>query len=93
MSALLLLSFFLACAVGVIAAWRVPFDHVPSLLGRLLLVSSAGIAGALIVAAEAGSAAARYLGLAAVLLASASFCGSFIAVRRSELVQRTASRR
>jgi NAD(P) transhydrogenase subunit alpha len=93
MSALLFFSFLLACIVGAIAAWRVPLDNVPSLLGRLILLSSAGVAGALIVAAETGSAAARYLGLAAVLLASASFCGSFIAVRRLELVKRTASRR
>ncbi|ANI78545.1 NAD(P)(+) transhydrogenase (Re/Si-specific) [Sphingobium sp. EP60837] len=92
MNALLLFSFLSACCVGAIAAWRASCDRVQSLLGPLLLLSSAGIAGALLVAAETGSAAARYFGLVAVLLASAGFCGSLIATRRLEKASRNTPR-
>lgn len=90
MTALLTSSFVLACIIGAIAAWRLPFDRVQRFITPLLLVSSASLAGALVVAAETGSAAARYLGLAAVLLASASFCGGFFATRRSEKARQIA---
>lgn len=92
MTALLLSSFVLACIIGAIAAWSVPFDRVQRLIAPLLLICSASLAGALVVAAEAGSAAARYLGLAAILLASASFCGGFFATRRSEKARQVAPR-
>ncbi|KFG91651.1 NAD(P) transhydrogenase alpha subunit [Sphingobium herbicidovorans NBRC 16415] len=89
---LFLFSFLLACAVGAFAVWRLPFERLAGLLTPLLLLSSSGIAGALVVAAEAGSAAARYLGLIAILLACASFCGAFIATRRLEKTGQITSR-
>lgn len=92
MNALLLLCFLLACAVGAIAAWRLPVDDIESRAVPLFLLISAGIAGTLTVAAEVGSPMARYLGLIAVLLASASFCGGFIAAGRDEKVKQAAKR-
>ncbi|AMK18831.1 proton-translocating transhydrogenase family protein [Sphingobium sp. MI1205] len=89
---LFLFSFLLACTVGAFAAWRLPFARLPALVAPLLILSSSGIAGALVVAAEAGSAAARYLGLIAILLACASFCGAFIATRRLEKTGQISSR-
>ena len=92
MSALLLLCFLLACMVGVTAAWHLPLDAISSSAVPLYLLIPAGIAGTLMVAAEANSALARYLGLIAVLLASASFCGGVIATGRVVKAQRAAKR-
>lgn len=88
----LLLCFLLACMVGVIAAWRLPLKDVSSRAVLLFLLIPAGIAGSLMVAAEANSAAARYLGLIAVLLTSASFSGGIIATGRAGKAQRAAKR-
>ncbi|HKY81428.1 MAG TPA: NADP transhydrogenase subunit alpha [Sphingobium sp.] len=83
MSGLLLLAFLLAGILGAVAAWRVSLPDMPALGGILLILSTAGLAGALIVAAEAGGASARYSGLAALLAASIAFSSALFATRRS----------
>ena len=92
MSALLLLCFLLACVMGAIAAWRWPVEDIKSRAVPLFLLVLAVIAGTLMVAAEVGSPVARYLGLIAVLLASASFCGGLIATGRDEKAKQAAER-
>lgn len=84
MSAILLISFLLACALGAVSAWRTRLSDAPARAGVILILSTAIIAGVVTVAAEAGSPTARYLGLFAVLLASAALCGAFAAVRRAD---------
>ena len=83
MNAFLVIPFVLACIVGGVAAIRIPRKDGFALAAIILVLCSGGLAGALIVAAEAGSAAARYLGLTAVLLASAVLPGAIIAIRRA----------
>ena len=92
MSGLLLFSFLLACAVGAIAAWRLSMDELSSRVVPLFLLSTAGIAGTLVVAAEVSSPWARYLSLIALILASASFCGGYVATRKAEKSQQAAKR-
>ncbi|UZW55122.1 proton-translocating transhydrogenase family protein [Sphingobium sp. JS3065] len=78
----ILIAFFVACALGAVAAWRARLDDGRPLVSALQMLSSAMLIGALIVAAEAGSSVARTLGLLAIVAGSASLCGGFIAARR-----------
>lgn len=84
MNALLSIAFLLACVLGTLAAWRASLSNARALIGVVVILCAAGLAGAITVAAEGGSAAARYLGLAAVLLAATAFTGAVMAVRRDE---------
>lgn len=92
MSGLLLFYFLLACTIGAIAAWRLSMDDLSSRVVPLFLLTPAGIAGTLVVAAEVSSTWARYLSLIALILASASFCGGYVATRRAEKSQQAAKR-
>ena len=83
MNAFLVIPFALACIVGGFAAIRIPRKDGLALAAIILVLCSGGLAGALIVATEAGSVAARYLGLIAVLFASAVLPGAIIAIRRA----------
>ena len=61
--------FVLACFVGYYVVWSVtPALHTP-LMAVTNAISSVIIVGALIASAEAGSAVAKWLGLAGVVLA------------------------
>lgn len=82
MTLFLLISFLIACILGLIIGWRAPLADGWPLVTIIQMLSSVLLAGALIVAAEAGSAAARTLGLLAVLASSAALCGGFAAARR-----------
>jgi len=92
MSPVFLSLFLLASMIGAACAWRVPSDRIPDFLAVLLLASSACIVGALTIAAETASAAARYFGLAALIIASASFCGNVVITRRAKKSQSSAPR-
>ena len=62
--------FVLACFVGYYVVWSVtPALHTP-LMAVTNAISSVITVGALIASAEAGSATAKYLGLAGVVMAS-----------------------
>lgn len=82
MTLFLLISFLAACAMGLIVGWKVhPHDGwspvvIIQMLGCVVAV------GGVIVAAEAGSAAARSLGLIAIVAGCAGLWGGFIAARR-----------
>lgn len=91
MSALLLLCFLLACLCGALFAWRLRLDDKGD-MAPLFLLPGATIAATLTIAAEVNSPVARYLGLAAVLLASASLCGLLVASRRAGRPPRGANR-
>ena len=74
--------FVLACFVGYYVVWSVtPALHTP-LMAVTNAISSVIIVGALIASAEAGSATAKWLGLAAVVLASINIFGGFLVTRR-----------
>ena len=74
--------FVLACFVGYYVVWSVtPALHTP-LMAVTNAISSVIIVGALIASAEAGSAVAKWLGLAAVVLASINIFGGFAVTRR-----------
>ena len=74
--------FVLACFVGYYVVWSVtPALHTP-LMAVTNAISSVIIVGALIASAEAGSAVAKWLGLAAVVLASINICGGFAVTER-----------
>lgn len=90
MSALLLFCFLLACLCGALFAWRLRLDDASA--APLFLLPPAVIAATLTIAAEVNSPVARYLGLAAVLLASASLCGFLVALRRAGKPPRGAKR-
>lgn len=92
MSAFLVIPFLLACIVGGRAAWRVPRAEAPAFAILLFILSTAMVAAAISVAAEAGSATARYLGLIAVLLASAAVSGAFFTARRTDGARRPTDR-
>jgi len=74
--------FVLACFVGYYVVWQVtPALHTP-LMAVTNAISSVIIVGALIAAAEAGSAAAKWLGLLGVVLASVNIFGGFAVTER-----------
>ena len=74
--------FVLACFVGYYVVWSVtPALHTP-LMAVTNAISSVIIVGALIAAAEAGSEQAKWLGLAAVVMASVNIFGGFAVTER-----------
>ncbi|MEH3107316.1 MAG: proton-translocating transhydrogenase family protein [Sphingomonas fennica] len=74
--------FALACFVGYYVVWSVtPALHTP-LMAVTNAISSVIIVGALIAAAAPGHAAARWLGLAAITLASINIFGGFAVTAR-----------
>ena len=83
MAAGVILSIFvLACFVGYYVVWSVtPALHTP-LMAVTNAISSVIIVGALIAAAAAGSPAAKWLGLAGVVLASVNIFGGFAVTER-----------
>ena len=69
--------FVLACFVGYYVVWSVtPALHTP-----LMAVTNA-ISSVIIASAEAGSAVAKWLGLAGVVLASVNIFGGFAVTER-----------
>ncbi|WP_150294924.1 proton-translocating transhydrogenase family protein [Sphingobium estronivorans] len=84
MTLFLLISFLAACAFGLVIGWRARAEEGWALVAILQLLSSAILIGAIIVAAEAGSASARSLGWLAIVAGSAGLSGGFIAARRME---------
>ena len=74
--------FVLACFVGYFVVWSVtPALHTP-LMAVTNAISSVIIVGALIAAASAGSQSAKWLGLAAVVMASVNIFGGFAVTER-----------
>ena len=74
--------FVLAVFVGYFVVWSVtPALHTP-LMAVTNAISSVIIVGALVASAEAGSAAAKYLGLLAVVFASVNIFGGFLVTER-----------
>ena len=74
--------FVLACCVGYYVVWSVtPALHTP-LMSVTNAISSVIIVGALIAAMAAGSPSARWLGLAAVAMASINIFGGFAVTAR-----------
>ena len=72
----------LACFVGYYVVWRVtPALHTP-LMSVTNAISSVIIVGALIASAAAGSASSKWLGLAAVVMASINIFGGFAVTAR-----------
>jgi NAD(P) transhydrogenase subunit alpha len=74
--------FVMACFVGYYVVWSVtPALHTP-LMSVTNAISSVIVVGALIAAAAAGSASSKWLGLAAVVLASINIFGGFAVTAR-----------
>ncbi len=74
--------FVLACFVGYYVVWRVtPALHSP-LMAVTNAISSVIIVGALIAAGPAGHSFSKWLGFAAVMLASVNIFGGFIVTQR-----------
>jgi NAD(P) transhydrogenase subunit alpha len=74
--------FVLACFVGYYVVWSVtPALHTP-LMSVTNAVSSVIVVGALIAAATGGSPSSKWLGLAAVTLASVNIFGGFAVTQR-----------
>jgi NAD(P) transhydrogenase subunit alpha len=74
--------FVLACFVGYFVVWSVtPALHTP-LMSVTNAISSVIIVGALIASAAAGSASSKWLGLAAVVMASINIFGGFAVTAR-----------
>jgi NAD(P) transhydrogenase subunit alpha len=74
--------FVLACFVGYYVVWRVtPALHSP-LMAVTNAISSVIIVGALIAAGPAGHSLSKWMGFAAVVLASVNIFGGFIVTRR-----------
>ncbi len=74
--------FVLACFVGYFVVWGVtPALHTP-LMAVTNAISSVIIVGALIAAAAAAVPGAKWLGLAAVVLASVNIFGGFAVTAR-----------
>ena len=74
--------FVMACFVGYYVVWSVtPALHTP-LMAVTNAVSSVIIVGALIAAASHGEGLAKWLGLAAVVMASINIFGGFAVTAR-----------
>ena len=74
--------FVLACFVGYYVVWSVtPALHTP-LMSVTNAISSVIVVGALIASAAAGSPSSKWLGLAAVALASVNIFGGFAVTAR-----------
>ena len=74
--------FVLACFVGYYVVWSVtPALHTP-LMSVTNAISSVIVVGALISAAAAGVPGAKWLGLAAVAMASVNIFGGFAVTAR-----------
>lgn len=74
--------FVLACFVGYYVVWSVtPALHTP-LMAVTNAISSVIVVGALVASAAAGSPLAKWLGLAAVVLASVNIFGGFAVTER-----------
>ena len=74
--------FALACFVGYFVVWSVtPALHTP-LMAVTNAISSVIIVGALIAAAAGGNPSAKWLGLAAVVMASINIFGGFAVTER-----------
>ena len=74
--------FILACFVGYFVVWSVtPALHTP-LMSVTNAISSVIVVGALIAAAASGAPTAKWLGLAAVVLASINIFGGFAVTAR-----------
>ena len=74
--------FVLACFVGYYVVWSVtPALHTP-LMAVTNAISSVIIVGALIGAAESGAGAAKWIGLAAIVMASVNIFGGFAVTER-----------
>ena len=74
--------FVLACFVGYYVVWSVtPALHTP-LMSVTNAISSVIIVGALIAASAAGSVQSKWIGLAAVVLASVNIFGGFAVTQR-----------
>ena len=74
--------FVLACFVGYFVVWSVtPALHTP-LMSVTNAVSSVIVVGAMIAAAASGAPTAKWLGLAAVVLASINIFGGFAVTAR-----------
>jgi NAD(P) transhydrogenase subunit alpha len=74
--------FVLACFVGYYVVWSVtPALHTP-LMSVTNAISSVIIVGALIASASAAVPASKWLGLAAVALASVNIFGGFAVTQR-----------
>ena len=74
--------FVLSCFVGYYVVWSVtPALHTP-LMSVTNAISSVIVVGALIAAAAAGSPSSKWLGLAAVALASVNIFGGFAVTAR-----------
>ena len=85
--------FVLACFVGYFVVWAVtPALHTP-LMAVTNAISSVIVVGALIAAAAAGSPTSRWLGLAAVVLASINIFGGFAVTARMLAMYRKKERR
>ena len=81
--------FVLACFVGYYVVWSVtPALHTP-LMAVTNAISSVIIVGALIASAEAGSAVAKWLGLAGVVLASVNIFAGFAVTERMPAMHKT----
>ena len=74
--------FVLACFVGYYVVWSVtPALHTP-LMAVTNAISSVIIVGALIGAAESGAGPAKWVGLAAIVMASVNIFGGFAVTER-----------
>jgi NAD(P) transhydrogenase subunit alpha len=74
--------FVLACFVGYYVVWSVtPALHTP-LMAVTNAISSVIVVGALVASAAAGFAVSKWLGLAAVVLASINIFGGFAVTAR-----------
>lgn len=85
--------FVLACFVGYYVVWSVtPALHTP-LMAVTNAISSVIVVGALIASAAMGAAAAKWLGLAAVVLASVNIFGGFAVTARMLAMYRKKERK
>ena len=89
----LLSIFVLACLVGYYVVWSVtPALHTP-LMSVTNAISSVIVVGALIAAMAAAVPAAKWLGLAAVVMASVNIFGGFAVTERMLAMYRKKERK